>query len=86
MMDGGAGYPLYDPTSSALTNSAKKWRPYEANRHRVGTMNWGDNFGLITFDWGQADPLISLQIRDDAGEIIIQRKLSLSTIRAGTIK
>jgi alkaline phosphatase D len=86
MMDGGVGYPLYDVTASALTNSSKRWRPYETNRHRVGTMNWGDNFGLITVDWNRADPHISLQIRDVAGDIAIQRKIYLSTIRPGTIK
>ena len=86
MMDGGVGYPLYDVTASALTNSSKRWRPYETNRHRVGTMNWGDNFGLITVDWNRADPQISLQIRDVAGDVAIQRKIYLSTIRPGTIR
>jgi alkaline phosphatase D len=86
MMDGGTGYPLYDLTSSALNRSSKRWRGYEVNRHRVGTMNWGDNFGLITIDWSRVDPRISLQIRDEEGDINIQRKLNLSTIQPGTIK
>jgi len=86
MMDGGVGYPLYDLTSSALNRSSKKWRAYELNRHRVGTMNWGDNFGLIKIDWNHVDPRISLQIRDDEGEINIQRKINLSTLQPGTIK
>ena len=64
MMDGGAGYPFYDVTSSGLNQAAKSWRPQEVNRHRVATMNWGDNFGLITIDWDRPDPRISLQIRD----------------------
>ena len=64
MMDGGAGYPFYDLTSSGLNQAAKSWRPQEVNRHRVATMNWGDNFGLITIDWDRPDPRISLQIRD----------------------
>lgn len=86
MMDGGVGYPLYDLTSSALNRSSQTWRPYETNRHRVGTMNWGDNFGLITIDWNRADPRITLQIRDDEGDVNIQRKINLSTIQRGTMK
>ncbi len=85
-MDGGAGYPLYDLTSSGLNAASKNWRRYEVNRHRVGTMNWGDNFGLVTIDWDRDDPRISLQIRDDQGDITLQRKINLSTIQPGTIK
>ena len=80
MMDGGAGYPLYDLTSSALNRSSKAWRPYEPNRHRVGTMNWGDNFGLIEIDWEHPRKRIRLQVRDEEGDIAIQRKIYLSTI------
>lgn len=86
MTDGGVGYPLYDLTSSALNKSSQSWRPYETNRHRVGTMNWGDNFGLITFDWKGADPRISLQVRDAEGDITIQRKIRLSTLRPGVVR
>jgi alkaline phosphatase D len=81
MMDGGVGYPIYDLTSSALNRSSKRWRRYEVNRHRVGTMNWGDNFGLIEIDWKRPDPRISLQIRDDEGDVNIQRKIYLSTLQ-----
>jgi alkaline phosphatase D len=80
MMDGGAGYPLYDLTSSALNRSARAWRPYEPNRHRVGTLNWGDNFGVIDVDWEHPRKQIRLQIRDAEGDIAIQRKILLSTI------
>lgn len=81
MMDGGVGYPLYDLTASGMNNASKVWRPYEVNRHRVGTMNWGDNFGLIDIDWRPSDPILSLQIRDEEGQINIQRRIRLSTIR-----
>jgi len=81
MMDGGAGYPLYDLTASGMNNASKVWRPYEVNRHRVGTMNWGNNFGMITIDWSPSDPVIALQIRDEDGQINIQRRIRLSTIQ-----
>jgi alkaline phosphatase D len=81
MMDGGVGYPLYDLTASGMNNASKVWRPYEVNRHRVGTMNWGDNFGVIAIDWESADPHLSLQIRDADGQINIQRRLRVSTLQ-----
>lgn len=86
MMDGEVGYPLYDLTASGLNNASHVWRPYELNRHRVGTMNWGDNFGLVTIDWRLADPVISLQIRDLQGEINIQRKIRLSTLKGRKVR
>jgi alkaline phosphatase D len=86
MMDAGIGYPLYDLTSSAFNKSSPVWRMYEPNRRRIGTMNWGQNFGVITIDWNRADPRISLQIRDEDGDINIQRKIYLSTLQPGVIR
>lgn len=83
MMDAKVGYPLYDLTSSGLNQASKRWRPQELNTHRVATMNWGDNFGLVTIDWNRPDPLIRLQIRDDQGEVTIQQKVLLSTLKPG---
>jgi len=73
-------YPLYDITSSGLTEGSKHWRPLEENHRRVGTMNVGNNFGFITIDWYQFDPILRLQIRDEEGEIALQQKLRLSVI------
>jgi alkaline phosphatase D len=86
VMDAGIGYPLYDLTSSGLTEASKKWRKLEVNRHRLATMNWGNNFGMITIDWSNADPLVRLQIRDEVGEVTIQEKLPLSLLQPGAIK
>lgn len=85
MIPRAVGYPLYDLTSSGLTEADKVWRPHEANRHRVGTMNFGNNFGFITIDWYHSDPLIRLQIRDEEGEITIQQKVLLSTIHPNRV-
>ncbi len=81
MMDAGVGYPIYDLTSSGLNQASRSWRPFEVNTHRVATMNWGDNFGVIAIDWDRPDPRIGLQIRDVDGDITIQQKINLSTIR-----
>lgn len=81
LMDAGVGYPIYDLTSSGLNQGARAWRPLETNRHRVATMGWGDNFGVVAIDWDRPDPRISLQVRDVDGDIRIQEKVSLSTLR-----
>ncbi len=75
------GYPLYDLTSSGLNQAQKSWRPLEVNRHRVATMNFGQNFGAIAINWESKPPVVSLQIRDEAGDIMIQQKLPLMTLR-----
>ncbi len=80
-------YPLYDLTSSGINQASKSWRPLEVNRHRVATMPYGDNFGLITIDWnardarGERDPRLSLQIRDVEGDVVINHKVPLSKLR-----
>lgn len=80
MMDAGLGYPLFDATSSGLTEAAAGPRPFEVNRHRVATMNWGNNFGFISIDWHKSDPIIGLQIRDEDGDVRLQQKLALSQL------
>ena len=50
MMDGGVGYPNYDLTSSGPNRASESWRPFGANRHRVASMNRGDNFGPVAID------------------------------------
>lgn len=84
MMDAGIGYPLFDLTSSGLTQGSKNWRPLEVNRHRVATMNSGNNFGLVTIDWSKAE--LRLQIRDEDGDITIQEKVKLATLQPGAWK
>ena len=83
LMDGGAGYPMYDLTSSGLNQASKIWRRQEENRHRVATMNYGDHFGFIAIDWDRNDPRISMQIRDEEGEIVLQQKVGLSRLQPG---
>jgi alkaline phosphatase D len=86
MMDAQVGYPIYDVTASGFNQASRSWRPFETNRHRVATMNWGDNFGVVNIDWDQPDPRISMQIRDVDGDITIQQKIRLSTIRRKTLR
>jgi alkaline phosphatase D len=77
--DGGPLYPLYDITSSGLTESGLKDEP---NRFRVS----GDdvynhqNFGWISIDWDSPDPKINLEIRNLRGKIVREVKTTLGTL------
>jgi hypothetical protein len=51
------------------------------NRHRLGTRDWTTSFGVIEFDWRRKDPLIRLQIRDDDGDLCLQKKVPLSELQ-----
>jgi alkaline phosphatase D len=78
------GYPLYDVTSSGLNQGTKEWRaPTESNKHRIGVMAHGDNFGLMTIDWSKEVPRVSLQIRDSDGDIALKETLPLDLLTPG---
>lgn len=81
MMEGVVGYPLFDITSSGLNFGHQGFRRHEKNRHRVGSMNYGNNFGCIELEWDRPAPRARLQILDDEGDMIIQRKILLKTIQ-----
>jgi alkaline phosphatase D len=82
--DGGAGYPLYDITASGFNVGHSRGRTLEENRHRVGTLALGHNFGMLLIAWPSAaggEPLIRLQIRDENGDIRIQEIIPLSLLQ-----
>jgi alkaline phosphatase D len=80
-MDGGVGYPLYDLTASGLTHTTQVKFGDWHNRHRIGVLDWTTSFGVIEIDWNRTDPLIRLQIRDDDGDICLQKKIPLSELQ-----
>jgi alkaline phosphatase D len=75
-----AGYPLFDITSSGLNQASPEWREPEKNGKRVAAMTHGNNFGVIAIDWKAADPVVSLQLRHEDGEIAVQHKFKLSLL------
>jgi alkaline phosphatase D len=86
LMDAGIGYPLYDLTSSGINQAHKgPWRPLETNRHRVATMNAGDNFGLVVIEWDRDEPRVRLQALDVEGDVTIQEKVPLKTLQPGSL-
>ena len=76
-----AGYPLYDVTSSGLNQGAKAWRLPDKNSHRIAAMPYGDNFGTVLIDWADADPRLTLQLRDEEGDVMSAVKVRLSTLK-----
>ncbi len=76
------GYPLYDVTSSGLNQGTKNWRAPEQSTHRVGSMAYGDNFGMILVDWSSDNPRLTLQVRDEDGDVTCGVKVRLSTLKA----
>lgn len=57
-------YPLYDITSSGLTQT---WDESESNRNRLGDVVMENNFGLIDIDWGSRK--VDLQLIDVEGTV-----------------
>ena len=85
--DSGANYPLFDITSSSLNapsgNITKAGTRFvnELNAHRVGLVYFDTNFGFIDIDWTQDDPVLRLQVRDQAGGVVLQHRMRLSELR-----
>lgn len=62
-----AAYPLWDFTSSGLT---EVWPVTPPNSRRIGSVLREINFGLIEFDWARPDGVgITVEFHDAAGEV-----------------
>ncbi len=69
-------YPLYDFTSSGLTET---WHNMSPNAYRLaGCMFTRANFGIIEVDWNVPDPHIVLQAREVTGNPVFEKSLLLS--------
>lgn len=75
-------YPLFDITASGLNQAELDWRPIEANSKRVAGLQQGNHFGSIEIDWQAQDPVVSLQLRLENGEIGVQTKVPLSRLQS----
>lgn len=72
-------YPLYDLPSSGLTHTWREARR-ERNRHRVGELVIALNYGTIDVDWSEADPVLTLEVRDAKDKVRISERIRLSTL------
>ncbi len=73
------GYSLLEVTSSSL-NEPAKWLS-EPNKHRLGSMYYAENFGMITIDWTADDPILRCQVRNITGGVVLQHRMRLSELR-----
>ena len=77
-IDVDGGYPLYDVTSSGIT---QEWSHIEPNDNRVGEAFAPNNAGIIEIDWNLPDPVIQLKIIDVNGEEVLTHQLKLSQLQ-----
>jgi len=77
---GAAPYPIWDFTSSGLTQDASPVD--EPNAHRVGPVVRETNFGIIRFAWGGAerDTAIHLEGYGDQGQLLTRQTVWLSEL------
>lgn len=74
----GGPYPLWDMTSSGLTQT---WDNVSPNVYRWNDTSFsGQNFGAVYIDWDIADPLISFEVRDAKGRRVFQHSIFLSSL------
>lgn len=73
----GLDYPLWEVTSSGLT---EEWKEVSPNKHRVGKFTHSVNYGELLIDWQQANPSITLSLKDVNGDVFSQQVTTLSTI------
>lgn len=75
-MDRHGTYPLYDVTSSALTEDHKRKSP-TPNRYRdVPTTFHKQNVGLLTIQWRRGGPKVLIQVIDKDGRARIEKMVS----------
>ena len=72
-----AGYPLFDVTSSGLT---QLWKSTEFNDNRVGSVVTEEHFGLLEIDWETPDPRIGMRLIGLDGRILVQTSTTLSKL------
>ena len=71
-------YPLYDVTSSGITQT---WPHVEANANRVGEAEKSNNFGLIEIDWKAKPVTLSLGVYTLDGAASISHEVPLNALR-----
>lgn len=76
-LDVNVPYPLYDLTSSGLT---EVWPVLPPNDLRVGEALREANFGVIEIDWGMA-PQLRLEIRDGNGLTRMAHRIKLGELK-----
>ena len=72
------GYPLYDITSSGIT---QEWSHIEPNDNRLGEAFAPNNAGLIEIDWSKEDPTLDFKIVNVSGAEVRRCQIRLSELQ-----
>jgi alkaline phosphatase D len=70
-------YPLYDATSSGITET---WPHVAPNNNRIGAPEPLNNYGLLHFNWTTADPEVTFEIKTVDGKASISHTLRHSEL------
>ncbi len=76
-LENAIAYPLWEVTSSGLT---QEWKAISPNLHRIGKATGKINYGDISIDWQRKDPIIRLMLKNEQGNIVRQEVFALSTL------
>lgn len=74
----GVPYPLWEVNSSGLTENVD-WPAPDSSR--LGGSYTEDNYGLLRIDWREADPEITMEIRDVDNDLVLQNTIRLSELQ-----
>lgn len=79
MVDTPTPYPMWDITSSGLNEPERE--KDEPNRHRVGPIYRGTNFGIVKIDWNASGgPVVRLVSHGEDGRVLNEAKVPLKTL------
>lgn len=78
MLDANVPYPIWDITSSGLTET---WPVVPPNALRVSKVWRQRNFGLIEIDWSRRAPVLTVTIRDEQGGPQLTQVIDTATLR-----
>lgn len=74
----GARYPLYDLTSSGMT---EVWPVFGPNRNRIAKAPLAPNFGRILIDWTGSEPAVTLEVEMLDGTRPISQRVPFTALR-----
>lgn len=77
-LDRPGDYPLFDLTSSALTEQHKRGTP-TPNKFRDGPTYHGNNVGMITIEWQKSGADVLFQLFDVEGKTRIEKRIPFQT-------
>jgi alkaline phosphatase D len=76
-LDNNVPYPLWDITSSGLT---EVWPVTPPNALRMGDVFREQNFGLLTIDWSGSRPIVLAEIRDVSGRVRLEQAIQIADL------